>query len=355
MRRISLIATLSVAAAFGQNIELVEVVAKTVDQTVRLPGELLPYQSVDLRARVAGFIERVEVDRGSVVKKGQLLAVLSAPEMNAQIAEAEAKVRAAESRRAELGAKAVAAESTFQRLKAAAATPGAIAGNELVVAEKALEADRAAVTAAESSVKAAQASLEALRELAGYLRVTAPFDGVITERLTHPGALVGPTTGPLLRLEQNTRLRLVVPVPETDIGILPIGSRISFSLPAYKGELFYGTVARASHSLNPETRAMAVELDVENSRGRLAPGMYPEVLWPVRKGRASLLVPPTAIVTTTERTFVIRDKGGKAEWVNVSRGAPAGELVQVLGPLKPGDRIVRRGSDEIREGTLLSR
>lgn len=98
---------------------------------------------------------------------------------------------------------------------------------------------------------------------------------------------------------------------------------------------------------------MPVELDVANPDGRLAPGMYPEITWPVRKKRPSLLVPPSSIVTTTERTFVIRVRGGKAEWVNVTRGATVDDLVEVFGTLNPGDEIVRRGTDEIREETSL--
>ena len=99
---------------------------------------------------------------------------------------------------------------------------------------------------------------------------------------------------------------------------------------------------------------MAVELDVENPDLRLAPGMYPELTWPIRKKNPSLLVPPTSIVTTTERTFVVRVKDGKAEWVNVKRGQSVGDLVEVYGALKAGDTVLRRGSDEVRPGTAVS-
>ena len=99
---------------------------------------------------------------------------------------------------------------------------------------------------------------------------------------------------------------------------------------------------------------MAVELDVPNTQSRLAPGMYPTVMWPVRRSKPSLLVPPTSIVTTTERTFVVRIRDGIVEWVNVARGAAAGNLVEVFGPLKEGDTIAKRGTDELREGTKVS-
>ena len=128
---------------------------------------------------------------------------------------------------------------------------------------------------------------------------------------------------------------------------------MAFTVPAYPGEAFAGVVSLSAHDLDPKTRTMPVELEVRNTDLRLAPGMYPEVSWPVKRPQPSLLVPPTSVVTTTERTFVIRVKDGAAEWVNVGRGARIGDLVEVFGPLKSGDEIVRRGSDEIREGTKL--
>ncbi len=346
----------SVALA-AQSLEVVPVVSSTVERKLRLPGELLPYLKVDLHARVTGFVENVEADRGSVVHKGQLLVRLVAPEMVAQIAEAQARFQAVESQRAEAEARLVAAQSTFERLRAASSTPGAVAGNELVLAEKTVEAARALGKALESSSAAAQASVRALREIEGFLNVAAPFDGVITARFAHPGALVGPAAGaangPLLTLEQNSRLRLVVAVPETDASSIPLGARVSFLLPAHPGQTFTGVVARSANSMDAKTRTMPVELDVSNSKGLLAPGMYPEVQWPARRSRPSLLVPPTAIVTTTERSFVIRVRDGRAEWVDVARGIPSGALVEVYGSLHAGDTILRRASDEVRHGALI--
>src|SRR5262245_40263225 len=166
----------------GQTLEAVRVISRPLDRTVMLPGEFLPYLSVPIHAKVAGFVEKVEVDRGSVVTEGQLLATIVAPELNAQRAEAEAKVRAAEAQRVEFEARVVAAESTYQRLKAASATPGVIAENELIQAEKQMDAERAKVRAAESSVQAARSAAKAIEDIQAYLRVTAPFAGVITTR-----------------------------------------------------------------------------------------------------------------------------------------------------------------------------
>ena len=345
------------AWAGAADVETVRVGSASVERKVRLPGEFVPYESVSIYARVNGYVDRVNVDRGSAVKKGQELAVLSAPEMTAQVAEAESKVQAIEAQRAEAEAKAVAAQSTYERLKTASETPGAVAGNELLVAEKTVAAARAVVASLEKSRAAANAGAAAVRDLQTYLHVRAPFDGVITERLVHPGALVGPGQGasatPLFRLEQHNRLRLVVAVPEANVGAIVRNAKVPFTVPAFPGQTFYGTVARNPKSLDPKTRTMAVELDALNTAGRLAPGMYPEVVWPVETGKSSLVVPPTAIVTTTERTFVVRVTGGRAEWVNVRKLGAAGEQVEVVGDLRPGDEIVKRASDEIREGTAI--
>jgi RND family efflux transporter MFP subunit len=345
------------AAAVSLSAETVEtavVVRQAVEGQRRLPAELLPFYHVTLEARVNGFVETVNADRGSRVTSGQTLVRLSAPELAARVAEAEAKVVDAASRKAELEAKLAASRSTARRLKDASQTPGAVAANELVLAEQQVEAAEAAVKSIESMVAAAAAAVRPLRDLESYLEVKAPFDGVVTERMVHPGALVGPGSAQsrLLRIEQVSRLRLVVPVPEADAAGIAAGSRIHFRVPAYPGREFTGLTTRIPHSLDLATRSMPVEADVDNAKGELAPGMYADVAWTVRKGSA-LLVPAGAVATNTERTFVIRVRAGKAEWVNVRKGPPAGALVEIVGPLAAGDKIVRRATDEIRDGSPL--
>jgi membrane fusion protein (multidrug efflux system) len=345
-----------IAAAQPAAVDVVPVVAKAVERQVKLPGEFQPYLAVPIVAKVSGFVKTVHVDRGSVVKRGELLATLEAPEMEAQIIEAQSKAQALDLQRAEAQAKLAAAQSTYDRLKAASATPGVVAGNDVVVAEKNVEAAQALVRSYDGSIKAAQAQAQGVRDLEQYLRIKAPFDGIITERNVHPGALVGPSAGsaPLLRLHQVSRLRLVVAVPEALVGAIVLGARVPFTVPAYPGEQFFAMVSLVSHDLDARTRSMAVELDVRNPDLRLGAGMYPEVQWPVKRPQPSLLVPPTSVVTTTERTFVIRvNTDGTAEWVNVGRGARVGDLIEVFGPLRQGDAIVRRGSDELREGVKL--
>jgi membrane fusion protein, multidrug efflux system len=353
---IGTIGVLFAASAGAQTtVDVVRVVSKPVERQVKLPGEFQPYMAVPIFAKVSGFVRSMNVDRGSMVKKGELLATLEAPEMQAQIAEAESKVQAVDLQRAEAQAKLAAAQSTYDRLKAASATPGVVAENDVIVAEKTVEAGQSLVHSYENSIKAAQAQAQAMKDLGQYLQIRAPFDGVITERHVHPGALVGPSAAtPLLRLHQVSRLRLVVAVPEALVGAIVKGASVPFTVPAYPGETFTGTVSLQAHDLQPATRTMAVELDVKNPDLRLGAGMYPEVQWPVKRPQPSLLVPPTAIVTTTERTFVIRVDNGVARWIDVGRGARVGELVEVFGPLKDGDTVLRRGTDEIREGARVT-
>src|SRR5712691_7411068 len=337
-------------------VEVVRVTSKAVDRQVKLPGEFQPYLAVPISAKLAGFLKRVAVDRGSTVRQGQVLMTLEAPEMLANIVEAQAKAQALGLQKAEAEAKLAGAQSTYDRLKAASATPGVVAENDVIVAQRTAEAAQALVRSYEDSIKAAQAQVQSVKDLEQYLTLKAPFDGIITERYVHPGALVGPGNGstPLLRLHQVSRLRLVVAVPEALVGAMVKGARVPFTVPTYPGETFYGVMNLIAHDLEEKTRTMPVELDVKNPDLRLGAGMYPEVRWPVRRPQPSVLVPPTTIVTTTERTFVIRVNNGVAQWVNVGRGARIGDLIEVFGALKEGDTIVRRGTDEIREGAKVN-
>ena len=157
----------------------------------------------------------------------------------------------------------------------------------------------------------------------------------------------------LLVIQQVSHLRLTVAVPEQDIGGIVAGARVEFKVPAFPERTYTGTVARVAHSLAPKTRTMPVELDVLNHDGSLSPGMYPSVKWPVRRSRPALLVPKTSVVTTAERTFVIRGRNGKAEWVDVKKGAADGDSIEVMGDLQPGDLVVRRATDEMRDGAPL--
>ena len=340
-------------------VEVTKVVSKKLAIAVRLPGELQAYEVVAVFPKVTGFVDSISVDRGSVVKAGQLMARLVAPEIAAQRAEAQSKLQGAEAQRAESEAKLASDDNTYQRLKAASATPGVVAQNDLEVAQRAVDGDRARLASARESVEAAKAALKSVSEIEGYLQVRAPFDGVVTERNVHPGALVGPASGsgtnvPLLRVEETARLRLVVPVPEKYVAGMTEGANVEFTVPAFPNQPFSGKIARIAHSVDTKTRTMPVELDVTNPGRRLASGMFPEVLWPVRRSAATLFVPISAVARTTEATFVVRVRNGNAEWVNVQTGEVDGKLIEVFGDLRDGEDVAARGTDELRPGTHVA-
>jgi RND family efflux transporter MFP subunit len=365
-------------------VTVTNVIAQELSRSLRLPGELQPYQDVQLYPKVQGFISWMGVDRGSEVKAGQVLVRLTAPEFAAQRGEAEARttipaaqkleaearIASIRAQRMEAEAKLAASTATYNRLKAASATPGVISGNELENAQRMMEADQARVqfykesekpiaaqiNALSESEKAAQASVKTVAVNQSYLHIAAPFAGTITERFLHPGALGG-TTQPVLRLQQITRLRLIVAVPEAELAGVAKGTRVEFTVPAFPGETFAGAIARIGNSLDAKTRTMPVELDVNNPAKKLAPGMFPQVNWPSSRPRPSLFVPLSAVATTTERSFVIRIKDDVAEWVDVKRGTSlhkdGKDLVEVFGALAEGDVIAVRGTDELRAGTKV--
>jgi RND family efflux transporter MFP subunit len=339
-------------------IEVVRIVEKPVDITLAMPGELDPYETVAIFSRVTGFVRTIRVDRGSRVRAGELMARLEAPELLAQRAEAESKLQAADAQLAVTRTKADADASTFARLKSAASTPGVVAGNDLVLAEKNVEANQNQIVAAQKNVDAARQALNSVTQMEAYLNVTAPFDGVVTERNVHPGALVGPNSGagaaaPMLRVINQNRLRLVVPVPEAYIAGVTEHVEMPFTVPAYPGQTFTGKIARIAHAVDVKTRTMAVEIDVPNADGRLAPGTFCEVQWPVRRPGPSLFAPSGSIASTTVRTFVVRVRNGRTDWVDVKTGLAVGPLVEVFGDLRAGDEIAARGTDEIRPGTAV--
>lgn len=339
-------------------VDVVKVVSQTLKTTVHLPSELVPYETVDVYPRVTGYVKWIKVDRGSRVKAGELMAQLEAPELVSQQAEAEAKLQSAQSQFAAAQAKFAADQSTYEKLAAAAGTPGVVAKNDLIVAEKATEADAAQEKAAEGNVSAARESLRSVTQIRQYLQVSAPFDGVVTERNVHPGALVGPAGGPgaslpMVSVETLRRLRLVVPVPENYAAGIREGSEVNFTVPAFPGQTFAGRIARISHAVNEKTRTMPVELDVPNPGGRLAPGSFTDVLWPVERPQPTLFVPSSAVVSTLERIFVVRVTNGVAEWVDVKGGVTVGNLTEVFGKLRAGDAVLVRGTDEIRAGSRL--
>jgi membrane fusion protein (multidrug efflux system) len=340
-------------------VETVSVASRKLDLKVSLPAQLLPYESVDIYPKVTGFLESIRVDVGSRVRQGEELMRLSAPELTAQRSQAEAGVHAAESQLATAQAKLASDQGTYQHLASAAKTPGVVAANDVMVADQAVAADKGAVLAAEQNVNAARDALRSISQMESYLTISAPFSGVVTMRNLHPGALTGPASGqagsqPIVRIVDTDRLRVVVPIPEAQVGEIKQGESVSFTVPAYPGEAFHAPIARIAHDVAVNTRTMHVELDVRNAESRLAPGSFVTVLWPVRRHSPTLFVPSTALTGDQQHTFVIRIRGQKAEWVNVLAGQSANGDTEVFGELHAGDQVVRTASDAIRDGQAVS-
>ncbi|MHB8653785.1 MAG: efflux RND transporter periplasmic adaptor subunit [Terriglobia bacterium] len=340
-------------------VEVTRVVSEKLSTTVRLPATLMAYEVVDVYPKVTGFVKWIKVDRGSAVKKGEQIAQLEAPELVARHAEAESKFQSAQSQLAGAEAKVASDQATYQRMKAAAMTPGVVAQNDLDIAQKAVQADQANAAAFGKSAKAAQDALHAVAQLEAYLNIVAPFDGQVTTRYVHPGALVGPAGGPgaitpIVQIQTLSRLRLVVPVPEYDAAGIPKGTEVGFTVPSFPGRIFKAPIARISGAVDIKTRTMPVELDVQDPHAQLDPGTFCEVEWPVRRDYPTLFVPTTAVANDLERAFVIRVRGNRTEWVDVKTGAASGKLIEVFGDLKEGDEVATRATDQLRPDTQVS-
>jgi membrane fusion protein (multidrug efflux system) len=346
------------SSASGQAVNVVAVESQTLNTVLALPAQIIPYQIVDIYPKVTGFIEMIRVDRGSHVRAGEVIIRLSAPELASQRAQAEVNIQTAQSQLSAAQAKFTSDEGTYQHLATAAKTPGVVAGNDLQVSEQSAAADRAQVQAATNNVQAAQDALHSVKQLESYLEIRAPFNGVVTSRNLHSGALVGPASGtagapPIVQIEDLDRLRLVVPVPEAYATGIREGQQATFSVPTYPGRTFHAPVARIAHDVAQNTRTMAVELEVRNRGGQITPGSFATVEWPIQRSYPTLFVPVTAITTNLQRTFVVRVRQGKTEWVDVTTGVTVGGKTEVFGDVQAGDQVVMRATDELAPGTSV--
>jgi membrane fusion protein (multidrug efflux system) len=334
------------------------VASKKLQTTISLPAQLTAYEQVDIYPKVTGFVETVTVDRGSRVHRGQLLVKLTAPELVSQRAQSEAALKAAQSQLATAQAKLASDNGTYLHMVEAAKTPGVLAENDVLVAGQTVSADKGLVDAADQNVSAAKEALRSISQTESYLTITAPFDGVVTTRNLHPGALVGPASGaggaqPILQIVDDKRLRLAVPIPEAQVGEMKNGQLVSFTVPAYPGQAFKAPIARISREVDEKSRTMPVELDVKNTDGRLSPGSFTTVSWPLERGYPTLIVPTTSVTSDQQHTFVIRVRNGKAEWVTVQTGQTVSGDIEVFGDLSAGDQVVKIASDAIHSGDAV--
>lgn len=317
------------------------VAEKALSGSARLPGQLQAFYDVNIFPKVNGFVKNLYVDRGSVVKKGQLMVVLEAPEMEAQLQAANARYLQAQEN-------AVASKEKYERLNEAAKEPGSVSPLDLDNALAKMKADNAMVNSERSNVESA-------RSMNSYLKIYAPFDGVITQRNISPGTLVSPgktSDQPMLVLQDVSKLRLVVYIPEDYVDKIELGKPATYILNAMPGQPQTAKISRSANALST-LHQEAVEIDVQNKNDLLKPGMYAEVQIPMLSGAKSLLVPNSAIVRSTERKYVIAVNNGKTSYVDVKEGLAAHDSSEVFGDLKPGTSIVTNANDEIKEGVSI--
>ena len=339
-----------------QQVEITAVQELQPSKLVTLPGELKPWNRVNMYAKVKGFVRDISVDRGTMVRKGQVLARLDAPEVISELSQAQAQVQAQESNLVEQTTRARASRLTYSRLLQTAKMEGAVSLNEIDQAQAKMQSDSAMVAMSRGTVQAAKSNYQAKTELRQYLTITAPFDGMIIERNISPGALVGAgdTGKPLFVLEDSRTLRLTVAIPESFANQLPKQSSVAFTVNAMPNRQFNAKLARSAQSLVEANRAMMAEFDVANPGHELKAGMYADVLMPIERTGKTMFVPTTSVVSSSEKMFVIKVSDNRAQWVSVQKGNVLDSLVEVFGDVQPGTPIVRKASEEIRDGQAIA-
>lgn len=344
---------------------------RSLVNSLTLSGAFQPYQQVDVHAKIAGYIRQIFVDVGDKVKEGQVLAVLEVPELRAQILGAEATIehsqnaiRRAQSEIAQAESAHSAAHFAYARLKQASEQrQGLIAEQELEdaqdkdkEAEAQVESANASLAEAQSQLLVSKASSKQLAAMEAYTRITAPFDGVITKRYADTGALIQAGTAsdtqamPVVQLAEWSRLRLVVPVPESDASQIRLGAVVQVHVVAL-GRDFQGRVARFSDALDQQTRTMHTEIDVENRDGTVVDGMYAEVNLTLSKKDAALTVPIQAVQREASGASVlIVDKDGRIRERQVKLGEQGNNRVEILSGLVEKDQVVIGNRSEFRLG-----
>ncbi len=353
-------------------IAAVNVVKRTsLVQKITLSGAFRPYQEVDVHAKVAGYISRIFVDVGDKTREGQVLALLEVPELSAQVSGARAGIQRSKDSIARNHSEVKRAESSHQayhtaytRLKQAAeARPGLIAEQELDDAlakdqesEAQIESARAALAESKSQLAGAEADFSRFTAMESYSRITAPFTGVITKRYADTGALIQAGTSsntqamPIVRLAEWSKMRLVVPVPESDVPTIHLGSAVQVRV-ASLNRTFEGKVARFSDALDPQTRTMETEIDVENRDGRLVDGMYAETTLVLNDKENVLTVPIQALQRDSSGgTILVVDRGGTVEERRVTTGEEGNDRIEITSGLAENDAVIVGNRNEFKAG-----
>ncbi|HEY0308477.1 MAG TPA: efflux RND transporter periplasmic adaptor subunit [Acidobacteriaceae bacterium] len=346
----------------------------TLSNKLSVAGEFLPYQEVELHAKVAGYIRRINVDIGDKVKEGQVLATLDVPELQAQVLGAQAGVRQTQAEIARATNDVARAKANYNALHSAAirlkqasdARPGLIAEQELDDAQAKDEAAAAQVDAAKSAYNAMQQQLGVSRaqqqqvsSMAGYSRITAPFTGVITWRYADTGALIQAGTSnagsaPVVKIAQISTLRLRLPVPESIAPYVHNGDTATIRIDALNRTLT-GTVARSTEALDPSTRSMQVEVDVPNKDGSLTPGMYAQVTLNVQRTGDAIVVPIQALDTSSAQPVVmVVNAQNRVEKRIVQTGLTTANRVEILSGVREGEQVIVANQASYQPGETVT-
>jgi RND family efflux transporter MFP subunit len=341
---------------------------------LQVAGEFIPYQEVELHAKVAGYIRHIGVDIGDRVKAGQVLATLDVPELVAQEQGANAGVRRTQEQITQSKSELLRAEAESSALKAAsdrlrqaaAAQPGLIAQQELDDANAKDRAAAAQVEAAKSSVLATQQQLgvsqaehQRYASLADYSRITAPFAGVVTWRYADTGSLIQAGTSnvgsmPVVKIAEVDILRLRLPVPESLASFVHLGDTAQIQVQALN-KTFSGIVKRDTASLDPSTRTMQVEIDVPNPKGELEPGMYAQVTLDVQRSQNALVVPIQSLDQSGATPFVlVVDASNHVERKSVQVGIATANRAEILSGLQEGDKVIAANLSAYQSGELVT-
>ena len=333
-----------------------------------LPGNIEPLYSAAVYARTEGYLERRNIDIGSKVKAGQVLAVISSPEVDQQLLQARATL--AQSNASLLQAKAALeqakANAELTRLTKERDLPlgqqHAISQQIVDQAVQAHSARIADVSAAEANISAAQANLEAnqanvarLLQLQSFEQVVAPFDGVITERNVERGDLISTGSAavgkPLFSIAQSSTLRIQIDVPQSDAVNIQDGQKASIDVKERLGREYTGMVIRSAGSLDSAARTMLTEVQIDNRDGSLLPGMYAQVKFTLAELHTSLIIPTSALMIDHSGMHVVTvGANHKVHFIPVVIGRDMGIQVEVLQGIQGSDTLVASPSDLLHDG-----
>lgn len=312
------------------------------DQELRLPGQTVAFSDAPIYARTSGYLKRWNYDIGSHVKKGDLLAQIETPELDQQLRQARADLATAQANEKLAG---ITAQRTANLLKS----------QSVSIQER--DNAAAAYTADQSIVVSRQADVERLEQLQSYENVYAPFDGVITVRNTDVGHLINAGAGgpanELFHLTATQVLRIYVAVPETDSPAMQVGAAPTVTLEEYPDRTFQGRLVRTDNAINPASRTLRVEVDVDNPDGKMLPGAYVYVHFMLPGRARSVIVPSNVLLFRSEGLRVGVVRNGTAELVPITIGRDYGDKVEVLSGIDPADQVIVNPSDSLIGGTAV--